>query len=483
MFEWDQDAAAYGVTAIENRFLTEYLPSAKGDYIKVYLWALYACAHKPEEYSLDDMARDLFLTVPEVEAALRYWERRALITRLSDNPPRYRFFSPTQRNQSPAVMAADPAYVSFAESVYAAFGERRKVNPNEIALAWEWVQDLGLSPEAVLMLLHHCMAQAAHFSFKKAEKLAVGMKEAGVVTPEDAESFLQHKQAVHEGVRKVLSRMGKRRLASDDELALYEKWTAEWGFEPQAVLDACAQTTGGDPSFKYLDGILSRLHGEGDARTGEQVKRQLAQEQDEKAKAQEVFSRLGRRLAAPVAARTYRQMAELLPHEVLLLAADECRRTNRNVEDLQALLQSWQSRGLKTEEDVKTYLEKVRHANLALRELFDACGHSGRPTAADRALYEKWTGWSYDQALLLFAADQARAAEGSKIAYLDKVLSAWHDAGITDLSQAQARKKPSGGGPKPKTVSAQQYAQRDYTEEELNAVSADLIEEAKKKRG
>ena len=131
---------------------------------------------------------------------------------------------------------------------------------------------------------------------------------------------------------------------------------------------------------------------------------------------------------------------------------------------------------------MKAYLEKVRRVNLALRELFDACGHTGRPTAADRTLYEKWTGWGYDQPLLLFAAEQARAAEGSKIAYLDKVLSAWHDAGITDLSQAQARKKP-GGAPRGKSVSAQQYAQRDYTEDELNAVSEDLIEEAKKKRG
>lgn len=34
-------------------------------------------------------------------------------------------------------------------------------------------------------------------------------------------------------------------------------------------------------------------------------------------------------------------------------------------------------------------------------------------------------------------------------------------------------------GPAGKTVSAQQYTQRDYTEDELNAVSADLIAEAK----
>ena len=106
----------------------------------------------------------------------------------------------------------------------------------------------------------------------------------------------------------------------------------------------------------------------------------------------------------------------------------------------------------------------------------------GRPAAADRTLYEKWKGWGMDRELLLFAAEQARSAEGSKIGYLDKVLEMWHEAGITDISQARARKKP-GGKPEKKTVSAQQYSQRDYTEEELSAVSGDLIEEARKQRG
>ena len=32
MFEFDQNALAFGVTALENRFLLDYLPAAKGDY-------------------------------------------------------------------------------------------------------------------------------------------------------------------------------------------------------------------------------------------------------------------------------------------------------------------------------------------------------------------------------------------------------------------------------------------------------------------
>ena len=487
MFEMDRDAAKYGVTPVENTFLLDYLPAAKGDFIKVYLWGLFACARKESEYSLDDMAQDLFLTVPEIEAALRYWERRGLVQRVSDHPVEYRFFSPLQRSQMDQhFMAADDGQVDFTEAVYALFGDRRKVTPSEISLAWEWVQDIGLQPETVLMLINHCISQrGVQFSFKKAEPLAVRMKEAQVITPDDADAFLHHDQAVHDGTRKVLSRMGKRRLPSEDELSLYQKWIDEWKYEPQAILDACKETTSGDPSFKYLDGILNGLRSRSEGRTADQVKKQIKQENDEKQKAFEVFRRLGVALDTPAALRLYREFEEIQPFEVMLLAADECSRTKRKakVEDLQSLLDAWRQKGLTDEESVSAYLEKFREANLFLREIFNVCGHEGRPTAADRKLLDQWQGM-LNRELILFAAEQARQAEGSKMAYLDKVISTWHEAGITDLSQAKARKKTEKtekkGG---KAVSAQQYEQRTYSEDELLAVSDDLIEEARKQRG
>ena len=152
MFDLDQEALAFGATALENRFITEYMPAAKGEYVKVYLYGLYACAARKEDFSLGEMADALMMAVKDVEAALRYWERRGLVTRLNSDPPAYRFYSPNQRAQAPAPFMADEDCVSFTEAVYSAFSDRRKLTPSEIALAWEWVQDVGLQPEAVLPL-------------------------------------------------------------------------------------------------------------------------------------------------------------------------------------------------------------------------------------------------------------------------------------------------------------------------------------------
>ena len=56
MFKMDENAARFGVTAVENRFILDYLPAAKGDYIKVYLWGLMRSMWPEQDDSLDRMA-------------------------------------------------------------------------------------------------------------------------------------------------------------------------------------------------------------------------------------------------------------------------------------------------------------------------------------------------------------------------------------------------------------------------------------------
>ena len=40
MFEMDKEAFRFGATPVENSFILDYLPNAKGDFVKVYLWCL-----------------------------------------------------------------------------------------------------------------------------------------------------------------------------------------------------------------------------------------------------------------------------------------------------------------------------------------------------------------------------------------------------------------------------------------------------------
>ena len=476
MFQLDAAAEMLGVTPVENLFIRDYLPAAKGDQVKVYLFALYQ-AHRGGRFTVEDAARDLDMQVSEIESALRYWERRRLITREQNDPPLYTVHSALQGPGDGLAQREDASYVDFAESVYAAFGDRRKVRPGEIAAAWEWVQEIGLSPEAVLMLINHMIAASGpQFSFRKAESTAAAMREGGVVTAEDAESWLKNDQATRKGADAVLRALGRRgRFASDAELALYRKWREEWNFSHEAILEATKETTKGDATFAYLDGILSGLRTRGAGGSASDVKETLKSEQDVYALAREALGGLRPQLARSVIVNLYQQWRLTFPHEVLVLAGQECRRAGGGAEDMAMLLDAWEKKGLKDENAVREYLDHFRADNADLKEIFAQCALSQRPTQRDRAWLRAWREKGMGQELLLFAAEKARGIQGNKLSYIDKVLSAWHEDGIRSLDQAKAaapQGKPS------RQVSAQQYRQRVYTEEELSGASGDLMREA-----
>lgn len=403
MFEPDQQLKTFGVTTVENLFITEYLQAAKGDHVKVYLSLLYHCQHTREDMGPEEMALSLDMTTAQVEASLRYWERRRLIERISSEPPRYRLYHLGQRFLTGHSMeGGDPAYISFNEAVYALFGSERKVRPADIAAAWEWVSDIGLPQEAVIMLLSYMKdTRGKNFSFKSAEKMAVSMKEAGVASPEEAEDFLGHSRAVHDGARAVLRRFNFRRLPTEDELALYKKWTAEWGFTPDGVLGACAETVkAATPSFGYLNAILEGLKRRGGGGDAKKIEAQKIREKDVLDSAKEVLDKLGTRVS-PVSIRTaYLSLLEIAPHDMIVLAAEQVSKRRGIFSDIEPQLAAWKEKGIT-----------------------DAAG--------------------------------ARQA----------------------MASVPAQSQRRGGKP----VSAQQYSQRDYTEQELAGSGiADVLKEARK---
>ena len=462
MFKRSEDARLFGVTAIENTFISDYLPGAKGDYVKVYLWGLYQSQRADENLTQEDMAAALDIPAADIMKAFRYWERRGLVTIETVDPPVIVYKSAFAQALSGGPIRAEDDYVDFAESVYAAFGSKRKIKPDEIARAWEWVQDIGLTPEAVLMLLNHCIASwRPQFSFKKAEGLAVAMKESGAVTAEDAESFLRNDLNCHIETRQVLHALGKRgRMESDAEIALYRKWRDEWGFTLEAILAACNETPSGEPNFAYLDGILNQFRERNKtARTGSEVRAALDAENDEAALAKEITRSFRPAVGREYSVNLYRQWRRDFPHEVLVMAADEIRAANKGAEAMVLLLNSWQEKGLVTPEKVSEYLRVYRSETEALSAIFAACDLAARPTAADHEWYRECLGAGRSRDDILAAAQKARQVRGNKLAYIKKVLE-----GGTDF-------KPAGG----KTVRAQEYEQRTYTEDELANLAEDPI--------
>jgi len=380
--------------------------------------------------------------------------------------------------------------------LYAAFGEDRQLHGQETSLAYEWVEDLGLPPEVVLMMVHHLIAtRGKHFSFKAAQKLAVQLAEEHVATIEDAEIVLSRSKTVLEGTRRILRRLGKRHQPSEDEMALYRKWTEQWHYSPDAIEAACQETTKGDPTMAYLDGILNglRKRSEKNLASAAQVEQQLKKEQQDAAPVKELLQALGLygMTVNPGTLSAYQQMRAMASHEVILLAAREAARAGGKLDDVMRMTAAWAEKGLTTTRQVEEYISAFYESNNLLAQLYELCGKNDRPSAPDRALLAKWRkDWGFSQEMLCLAAASARNAD-KKIPYMDAMLKAWHESGIKTPEAAQAAReqrdkatapalaaKAPAVPPRGKVVSEQQYTQRTYDDIDLAKWAAKLIEEA-----
>ena len=502
-FQSNKGDLLWDATAIPNAFLCEYMPAAPEGHVKAYLYG-YMYAHHVSSDSallLSDVAKALSMEESDVQAAFRYWERCRLVQRLQDHPPKYCFLGVQQTLMSRQTAPQDEGYMAFAQALYAIFGDRRKLHGNETVLAYEWVEQMGLPGEVVLMMIQHLVStRGVQFSFKEAQKLALELCEQHIKSLEAAEQLFSRSESAWKGTRKVLRRMGKYRDPSLDETDLYIKWTTEWGFAVKAIESACAEMTGGDPSFKYLDKILQAIRERSGLTTisATQLEKQLSREKEEAELIREMLAACGVKAAVIDEGKRliYRDMLQYGDHALIMLAAEIIgRRGGHSLDGITGLLRSWQALELSTPAEVQAYSEALRSQNQLLRKLYQLIGLDRKPTPDDRELLSKWQQeWHFEESLLRHAATQAKNAR-SPMAFINTVLQAWHEKGITTIEEAESDREsfrataaqaaaakqspgiPAKGG---KTVIEQQYKQRTYDPEKYTGFTAEELEEINK---
>lgn len=257
---FDDSAALFDSTPVENMFITEYMLRAPGDFVKVYLYALMLCYHPTPRMSLSSMARDLDMTEEDVERAFKYWARDGLVRQVGDNPVSFTLFNLKQltltRAENPGDKLYNQKFIEEAERIL-----KRTLQPEEINLINDWIQVLELPEEVILMLLQIEMENSrGRVSISIAGRRAKEWAQSGIRTVDDVEKIVVMGREREQQLRKLLARLGQRRTPSEDEKAMYKTWIDEWGFTPEAVQEACRETTKGTPTMAYLNGILMRQH-------------------------------------------------------------------------------------------------------------------------------------------------------------------------------------------------------------------------------
>ena len=449
-------------TQIENAFIRDFMPSASGDAVKVYLLGLMQCQNGMGESTLHAFAAALDLTERDVTDAFAYWEQCGLV-RVTNNPS-FSVLYQSARNALPpdTSLYTHSALHAQLQSLFLP----APVTPSELARMLEWTDVYRIQPEAVVLLINYGRSKMPNVEkatvsrqLRYIDKIARQWADEGVRTYEKAEAWLQAQQQHKSGLTALLNRLGMHRRPTAAEHKLYDKWLV-MGFSDKAMLLAADRTVGiRNPSLDSVDNILQSL-----SRQGVQTPEQLMGENSE-AQCKEALSALGLRHPTPGAGQldTYRQwLASGYDHERILLACELCRQADkRSMRDVAQCLKRWEENGLADGKAIRAFENERNRAATLMDQAFECMGMRKRTQEADIEKYRTWNGqWKLSDELILFAAESAHGAN-SPYRMMKNLLEEWKDAGVRRVSEARKRMdKPAGG----KTNPALGYSQRPSDE-------------------
>ncbi len=451
---FSEDYLMQGATPIENIFILNYMPHANGDFVKVYLYGLMQCYNR-EDMSLERLSKLLDMDVEAVQNAFQFWERQGLIQRISDNPVSYRFLSVVSASATESPMEQEIyRHRDFNNRLQLIF-DTRLLHPNEFSEAAEWIEDMGLPEEVVLIMVESYVKRHGRSSkFKSIARQAAQWAQDGILTIDQAKQAAIRDSAAYLTAQKVLKQFNLRRQPTVDEVNLATKWTDEWKLSEEDIIAACAETVKGrNPSFAYLDGILKGRDNNGSFDAIKALHKALGITQvTPTPKEQDDYQNF------LIAGFT----PEALQFDAEAMGALGKRYT---MDDFQHQIESLCERGLTSVEDIKANNERQKAVKKQLFELNTLIG-GDKPIA--QSLLEEWLAGASIE-LITCAAQIARGTR-TPAHYISGLLRKWQAEGITTPEEARSRMNRPAQTESSAVPQALQYLHHEYTAEELDAI-------------
>ena len=354
------EAARREMTPVDNLFFLEYMPDADGTFVKVYLFGLMQCYHP----SLADteITDALGMTETQIRCAFVYWQAKGLVRIRGDEPLTVEYLLTEQ----PAVSTATPLkYRKFLDSVNALFSPR-SLDMRETKAMYDCIELYGLEEGAVLALVAYCIeCKNKRVSTNYILTVAQEWSERDIKTQEAAEQYVADYRVQKHGAAEVLRRWSKRRPPTVDEMALYDRWVHELGFDSEAVLAAASRMTDvSSPNFAILNDRLAELK-DRKVTDVESMNAAEAKTAADREFARLVYARLGK-IGAPdkttvAQLRMFREEKNI-SRDAILLAADECAGAERPLGLLKKMLSDWAGEHIETAEQAEASLNKPKPA-------------------------------------------------------------------------------------------------------------------------
>ena len=250
-------------------FVSEYLCSALGDYVKIYIYCTFLCKYNSEISPLD-LSKKLSLPLKTVELGLKYWEEQGALIKKNQ------IYELADLKKIEIDKLYKPKLTSSVEDAIEGNTKNilRTQAINEINASFfqgvmspTWYTDIDnlftkyrFDEDVMIALFRYCFdRQALHKKYLYA--VAEGWASNKVQTMNDLERYYLEVEKSNKIKKNISKKLGITRNLSQYEEAYIDKWTVDYNYSMDIIELALKKTTSKTNfSFDYIDKMISDWH-------------------------------------------------------------------------------------------------------------------------------------------------------------------------------------------------------------------------------
>ncbi len=454
-----RENAAEGKLILDAAFITDYLPYAPENHVKVYICGLAAAQGLSGATDIARLAAACGTDEESVLEAFSYWEENGLVcVHRAENV--YVEYLPVIPAAKQIRKYSKEKFRGFNDQLHAMFPERSFL-PAEYNEYYYCMDTLHIEVEAMLIIIGYCKrikGEKIHSAYIL--KVARNLADEGCTTYAAVSEKINEYDFLYNEVTAVLKALKLKRRYEPEDSRLYTKWIRSYGFDSPTVMHVAAAVKRG--GMERLDSLLTKYH-ELRLMGSEAIDEYEAHRKQQYDTMGGIVRNLGLSYGSlDTLVETYLSKWQSLgfTDETLLTIASYCLSANtRTLEGMNGTVASFHRKGLISASDIDEYVA----CGKKVAELLQSAGIPCSLDAGERALFEKWKRvWSMSDELIEKAASSAVGKE-RPVLYINKLLADWFDGGIKTATEAESFK------PAPKAAPA-----KTYSADELNAMFEEL---------
>lgn len=284
-FKKQVETIDFGTISIENIFINDFMPTANGTYVKVYLIG-YQYANDSIgtlDTSNSTISKHLSIPMEDVLNAWDFWEKRGIIKKhknsdeIGDYDVEFLSLRQLYIDNNFSQKTAEPSKKASLDDLIDSTKNpelndmfyqidqlmRRQLQPKERQEVLTWIYDFHHSPALILKAFLFAIEVKGIKNLNYTKSILTHWYDQGVISPEDADQYMETDSKAYAVYRAVYKTLGfTNRTVSAGDKELIDKWLQTYGLSLEFILAVLKErsTRTSNVNMKYMDAAITDLY-------------------------------------------------------------------------------------------------------------------------------------------------------------------------------------------------------------------------------